>query len=248
MEGNELLRRAEDLLRRCRRSACVTSTCFLTPAQRVQLESWARQEPDCRLIFHGGRPECERTAGFFLPYDGEEEELDPAEYLRAMELTACFGSPGHRDYMGALLAMGVKREWIGDIWVRENQAWVFCMPSVLGCLVGIDKVGRYTVRAREIPLKEVPAPLRKTESLHFTVMSMRLDAVAAGMFRLSRSEAARQIAAGNLSLNYLPCLKADAPVKEGDILSLRHMGKGTVTGTGGSSRKGRLFVYAEIYK
>ena len=77
-------------------------------------------------------------------------------------------------------------------------------------------------------------------------MSMRLDAVTAGMFDLSRTEAAREIRLGNVSLNYEPTEKPDAQISAGDIISLRGAGKGSVTG--GTSRKGRLFVYAEILK
>ena len=58
----------------------------------------------------------------------------------------------------------------------------------------------------------------------------------------------KKIAEGRLSLNYAETLKCDAPVKAGDIISLRGLGKGEITGTGGSSRKGRLFVYGRIYK
>ena len=82
----------------------------------------------------------------------------------------------------------------------------------------------------------------------FSVQSLRLDAVVGGMFNLSRTEAARQISAGNVSINYQESLKTDFAVKENDIVSLRGAGKGRVTGTGGTSRKGRLFVYAEIYQ
>ena len=67
-------------------------------------------------------------------------------------------------------------------------------------------------------------------------------------YDISRTEAAKQIAAGNLSLNYAQCLKTDCTVKEGDIISLKGRGKGKISGTGGTSRKGRLFVYGEIYK
>ena len=77
-------------------------------------------------------------------------------------------------------------------------------------------------------------------------MSMRLDAVTAGMFNLSRTACARQITEGNVSLNYSVCMKTDAAVEEGDVISLRGHGKGTVSGLGGSSRKGRQFVEAEI--
>ena len=248
MEKHELLRRAEDLCRRCERSASLTATNFLTPAERFQLEQWAKSVPEARLFFSGGHPDCERTVGFFLPDYLEAEYLDLSEHLRALELSAAFGSPGHRDYMGALLGMGIGREWLGDIRVDGRQACVFCMPSVLRHLLGIEQVGRVSVKAEELPLAAVPAPRREVKELSFSVMSMRLDAVAAGLFHLSRTEAARLIEAGFLQLNYEECLKTDKPVREGDILSLRGAGKGKITGTGGTSRKGRLFVYAELYQ
>ena len=94
----------------------------------------------------------------------------------------------------------------------------------------------------------MPAGERRTEQRRFTVMSPRLDAVCAGMFRLSRTEAARQIEAGAVSLNYSECLKSDAQLAEGDVISLRGAGKGTLTEIGGNSRKGRLFVTVEVYQ
>ena len=248
MENDELLRRAEDLFSRCERRGILTMTGFLSPAERAQIEAWAKHRPGCAPRFSGGREGCERTAAFFLPYDKEWEELELGDYIRAVRYTAAFGEPGHRDYLGAALALGIRREWLGDIWVEGNRAVLFCLPSVQSALLDLDRVGRVSVRAEEIALAEVPEPQRQVKSLRFTVMSPRLDAVASGMFRLSRSETARQIAAGNLNLNYVQCLKADAPVKEGDVISLRHAGKGRVAAIGGESRKGRLFVDAEIYQ
>ncbi len=248
MENNELLRRAEDLRARCEKSGDLTMTGFLSPAERYKIECWARHAPDCRVVFSGGGADCERTAAFFLPYYMEEGDFDPTPYFRALKLTAHFGSPGHRDYMGAVLGMGVGRDWVGDITVAENTAWIFCLPSVEKHLLGIDKVGKFSVSAQSVEPSMVPQEKHQTESVSFSVMSMRLDAVAAGMFRLSRTESARQINAGNLSLNYEECLKIDSQVREGDIISLRGTGKGKITGTGGTSRKGRLFVYADIYK
>ena len=247
MEKTDLLKRGEDLARRCEQRGIVTNTGFLTPAERWALE----HDPDlrtCNMIFHGGYPDAERTIAFFLPDWMEADMLDPAGHIRALHLRAAFGAPGHRDYMGAILGMGVGREWVGDILVDGENAWVFCQPSVLRHLLSIEKVGRFGVKAEETALDAVPIPERRVEARSFTVMSPRLDALAAGMFRLSRTEAARQIEAGNLSLNYAECLKCDAPVSAGDILSLRGAGKGRVSEIGGSSRKGRIFVTAEVYK
>ena len=247
MENNELLKRARDLAERCERSGTVCVSGFLSPAEQHELQTRLGYIP-CGLVFHGGGENCERAAAFFLPDYMTEEMLDVSEYICAMKLKAYFGQPGHRDYMGALLGMGIGREWLGDIQVEGDTAYVFCMKSVLRHLLSIEKAGRYTVKASQVPLEEVPARKVETESLSFSVMSPRLDAVAAGLFHLSRTEAAKQIAAGNVSLNYSQCLKADCIVKEGDILSLKGKGKGSISGMGGTSRKGRLFVYGEIYK
>ena len=247
MENSELLKRARDLAERCERSGTVCVSGFLSPAEQHELQTRLGYIP-CGLVFHGGGDNCERAAAFFLPDYMTEDMLDLNEYLCAMKLKAYFGQPGHRDYMGALLGMGIGREWLGDIQVEGDTAYVFCMKSVLRHLLSIEKAGRYTVKASQVPLEEVPARKVETESLSFSVMSPRLDAVAAGLFHLSRTEAAKQIAAGNVSLNYSQCLKADCAVKEGDILSLKGKGKGSISGMGGTSRKGRLFVYGEIYK
>lgn len=247
MENSELLKRARDLAERCERSGTVCATGFLSPAEQYEIQSKLGFIP-CGLVFHGGGDNCERAAAFFLPDYMTEDMLDLSEYICAMKLKAYFGQPGHRDYMGALLGMGIGREWLGDIQVEGDTAYVFCMKSVLRHLLSIEKAGRYTVKASQVPLEEVPARKVETESLSFSVMSPRLDAVAAGLFHLSRTEAAKQIAAGNVSLNYGQCLKADCIVKEGDILSLKGKGKGSISGMGGTSRKGRLFVYGEIYK
>lgn len=247
MENSDLLRRAEDLYRRSEKNGILTATHFLTPAERLQLERWAKTQPGCRIFFSGGHPDCERTVAFFLPDYMEAEWLPLDEHIRVFELSAPFGSPGHRDYLGALLGMGISREHLGDIWVRDNTAIVFCLPGVERHLLSIDKVGHFTVRARSLLLPEVPKPDRRVKAKSFSVQSLRLDAVAAGLFDLSRTEAARQVEAGNITLNYELCDRCDAPVRPGDTLSLRGKGKGRITGLGGTSRKGRQFVEGEIY-
>ena len=247
MEKHELLKRGEDLARRCEQKNLLTHTGFLSPAERFALE----HDPALRLSrmsFFGGFPDAERTMAFFLPEYLEAEDPAVSENIRCIRLTAAFGEPGHRDYMGAVLGMGVGREWVGDILVDGQRAYIVCQPSVLRHLLSIEKVGRWGVKAEEIPLDEIPRRERQTEERRFTVSSPRLDAVCAGMFRLSRSEAARQIEAGAVSLNYDECLKGDAQLREGDVVSLRGAGKARLAEIGGSSRKGRLFVTAELYR
>ena len=245
----DLIRRAEDLSRRCEKQAAITSTGFLTPAEQAELTAWAARSPEVTLQLFGGQPGCERQAAFFLPSYFPPETLEPQQELRALCITSAFGTPGHRDYLGALLGLGVKREWLGDIRIHGQQAYVFCLPSVERYVLdNLTHVGRCGVRTAAVALEAVPLPEWKVKPVQFTVQSMRLDAIVGGIFGLSRGAAAEHIRAGSVSLNYLPCLKPDAPVKPGDVLSLRGRGKGSVLELGGSTRKGRQFVRAELWQ
>lgn len=248
MEHEALFKRIDDLFRRCERANVLTSTVFLTPAEQAAADAYAKRLPGCRLLFSGGQEDCERKAAFFLPDYMEVEDFDPAGEISALRIDAYCGAPTHRDYLGALLALGVRREWIGDLRVTGQGAWVFCLPSVAEQLVGLERAGRVSVKAAVIPLSEVPAPERKRREVHFTVQSPRFDAVLAETFRLSRTQTVKLIAAGAASLNHLPCMKNDAPVSEGDVFSLRGKGKATLAEVGGQSRKGRLFLTVEVWE
>jgi len=245
----ELIRRAEDLARRCEKTASVTSTVFLTPARSYELGTWARHAADCTVLLRGGHPDAERKVAFFLPDWMDAEGFDEDGQICALECVARFGSPGHRDYLGAVMGLGIGREWLGDILIDGETAWLFCLPSVKQhLLLNLDKVGRWGVKVREVPLADVPRQERRMQEETFSVKSPRLDAVCAGMFHLSRTAAAEAIAQGLVTLNYAVCLKCDIGIKAGDTLSLRGKGKGVVLDAGGVlSRKGRLFVKTGLF-
>ena len=117
-----LEKRIEELSARCERQSVVTATGFLTMAEQMEIAAWAKRLSDVTLHMDGGDEACERKCAFFLPYWMEETDFDPAEFIHAVKATAFFGTPTHRDYMGAALALGIRREWIGDFRVVEDAA------------------------------------------------------------------------------------------------------------------------------
>ena len=243
----ELIKRAEDLCGRCERRSVVTHSLFLTPAEQYAIKTAFANRADARLVFSGGVPGTDRCVAFFLPDwygDGDPAE----ECIRAVKVTTGFGQPGHRDYLGAVLAVGLSREWIGDIIIDAQTAYILCLDSVMDSIVlDLDHVGRFGVKREEVPLSEVPAPVIKKKEVTFTVQSPRLDTVTGAMFGISRTAAARYISEGLVSLNYSECTDTDAQVSPGDTISLRGKGKGVLSSEGGISRKGRTFYTAEIY-
>jgi len=247
MRDFDLTRRADDLHRRSFDQQIVTHTGFLTPAEQYTLAGLPHLRP--ALAFHGGAEEAERRVAFFLPEYLTSEQFDPAEYLTAFYLRCRFAEPGHRDVLGSLLALGIERWSLGDIYTHGEAAWFFCLPTVAAHIEReLTKIGRNGVAVQEIPLAQVPVPEREVETITFSVSTLRLDSILAGTFGLSRSHAAADVAAGLVQLNYTTCLKPAAGVEPGDVFSLRGSGKATLRDLGGHSRKGRLFVQVEKYR
>lgn len=142
MMNEELLKRAGDLAARCARTGSVTATTFLTPTEQYALRSF-RPRADCAVIFHGGVPGAERACAFFLPDWMEAADFDPGETLRCVRVTAHFSAPGHRDYLGALPAMGVR---VGD----ASLNYVECLrPDAEvrpGDIIGLRRYGKAAVQ------------------------------------------------------------------------------------------------------
>ena len=234
----------------CETRGYATSTRFLSMSERALCTEAVHQAGATgHALFWGGYEDAERGIYLFYPdyMDEESARLSaPLALLRAHKSRS--DTLTHRDYLGAILGLGIRREWVGDILVQAHGAFVFCLPSVEPELRTLEQVGRAGVKAAAVPLSAVPVPERRVRPVTFTVQSARLDAVVSGMFRLSRTSAAAQIRAGAVHLNYAECLRPDAPVAPGDVLSLRGAGKGVVTEVGGVSRKGRQFVTAELWQ
>jgi len=246
MQNIELERRTEELWRRSVDRSIVTHTNFLTPAEQYTLEHLPYLRP--ALYLWGGFPDAERRMAFFLPDYLTPDDFDPEDYLTAFHIRCRFGAIGHRDVLGSLLGLGLERWSIGDIHVSGEEAWFFCLPSVAGLIsMELTRIGRHGAHVREISLDQVTLPEGHREEIHFTVSSLRLDAVLAGVFHLSRGTAAELIESGAVQLNYTVCEKISAPVEPGDVFSLRGYGKAWLREIGGKSRKDRIHLVVERY-
>ena len=238
-EDQLFVRHVWDLLARCRNRNIPQYSAFLTPHQRsLVLESF----PEGGYAFFGGYEEAERVVFAALP-----DYLAPEETSHFPVACAQISYPGqyrlsHRDFLGAILALGLERETLGDILVEEGRAVVFLQPHVLPILLQeLVKVGSVGVHAEAGAPEEI-AVKRQEVSLSGTVSSPRLDSVLALFLRISREKVKELIAGGSVMVNHREERRADCLLKEQDILSVRGFGRGRVESVGGQSRKGRIFI------
>lgn len=244
---SELIRRILDLQERADKTYTVTHTAFLTPAEQYEIEKWSLYS-GIKGFWEGGYPDAERKIAFYTPNSDSVKDIDISQYISCVKIKAGFGTPSHRDYLGSIMGLGLRREWIGDIIIDGNTAYVFCLsPSQLTLINDLDHVSRYGVKCELIDPASVSVPEKNIKRITFTVQSRRFDAVLGCIFGISRSKAVKLIASGSAFLNYSECLNNDSFVSDGDVISVRGYGKARLIEESGQSRKGRLFLVAERY-
>ena len=202
-------------------------------------------------LFWGGWEGAERKLCAFPPDWMEAEAFQTGEECPITAVTVSVppdAKPTHRDYLGAILGLGLTREKIGDLLVGEGLCQVLLLREVAHVLLTqLDQVGRARVRVTPCSLGALQPPEQKTKTIRDTVATLRLDAVAATGFSLSRSRMSALIASKKLTLNGRECDKSDHTVEEGDVLTCRGLGKCVLREVAGTSKKGRIMIVVERY-
>ena len=98
------------------------------------------------------------------------------------------------------------------------------------------------LHVEQLPIDQIRVPEQKVKAVRDTVSSLRLDGVVSSGFSISRGKAADYIAAGKCELNYAPCMKGDKQAAEGDVITIRGLGKIRLETIGGSTKKGRIAI------
>lgn len=219
---------------------------FLDMHEQSVLEETRFSSP---VFLWGGYKEAERRIACFGFTETPEIDALPAQWICIAPAAQKFADAlTHRDFLGALLSLGLRREMIGDIVVTENCGYVFCIRTVVSCILSeLSRVKHTTVRCSAVealPPDAVCAP----EYSEVVVAGTRLDALCAAVFRLSRADAQKRIAAGRVFVNSREITKSDFSPTEGDIISVRGLGRFVFDGVARETKKGKLRVEIGIYK
>ena len=155
--------------------------------------------------------------------------------------------PTHRDFLGSLMALDIKREMVGDILVSNGRCVVFVMNSVLGVVSDISKIGKFGVKIT-YDFSEKDIPQQEFEKITATVQSLRLDSVLSNAIKTSREKTQELIRAKGVVLNHVEVFDPSLKIEEGDVFSVKGFGKFVLREIGGFSKKDRTFITIEKFK
>ncbi len=250
MERDELfLRKMEETADAAYQKGIVSFTDFLDLYEIHRMHSVNWREHGVSLCLSGGYEAAERQMAAFLPDALSYEWEFPFSCVKVFAAAPKFaGEMTHRDYLGAVLGLGIDRRVLGDILVGEKQAFIFCKNTMVSYLQKeLTSVGKTAVHACicENP-QEIPAPAE--EEITGSVASLRLDAVIALAFRSSRSSMLPLIQEGRVFVNGRLAASNGTAVEAGDIISVRGHGKFRFDDLISKTKKGRCMVRLYRYR
>ena len=240
-ESKIILSRLTDLAEKRDRQNCCVFSKFLTPAEQQKVCGFK----DAALW--GGFADAERKVAAFYPYYMEENEI--FWELKAVKAVTGDGKTySHRDYLGSLLGLGIKREVLGDILINENTAYIICLENMADYIArNFTAVAHSGVKTEIADIDEDILPPKKYEEITGSVSAPRLDSITAVAAGKSRSAAAELVNAGAVRVNFTENTSTSYVVKENDVLSVRGYGKFVYDGVSHISKKGRNIIKLRKY-
>lgn len=235
----------------------IEHTSFLDGYQRKILEEILNKLHYKNYIFYGGYEEAERKILILYPQKLEKYIKSNLNKVFNTVVTVLNiklpnelkGKYKHRDYLGGILKLGVKREKIGDILVTEDGADIIINKDIEKFLLNEIKIltrfAKSEIRIKSVEeLKNVEI---KTEKLEIVVMQERLDSVVAEILKCSRTNANKIIEDERVFINYENIVKSAKVLKQGDLLTIRGKGRFKIGEIINNTRKGKLVIEIEKY-
>lgn len=239
-----------DKILQCQENYVAVHTGFLDLHQQSLAQNIIKREIKKRgikALFYGAYEEAIRRILFFFPDYVEKDScgefensfgvLEVSKIDKKISLT-------HRDYLGAFTGLGLKREMLGDILVREEGADLIALKEIIPILLKeYHSVGKSSVRVREKPLQELIFSENVMIRERGSVSSLRLDNVLSEIFHLSRAQAQEWIQKGNVYVNYVEKRKNESPVQDGDMIVIRGKGKRKIDKIEAVNKKNKFPIY-----
>ncbi len=245
-EENIFVKKINHILESSQGIGTVKFTLFMDLRQQQLFMAQANKFPNLNVNLSSGYDgDSERKIAVLYPDDINYQEINfPITVLR----TKLYSSDiSHKDFLGAAMSLKIDRDYMGDILLEENQAFIICHKNV----ADIIKDELISVKHSNVRFENFDELLHYTKTYsnirHSTVASLRLDSVVASVLNKSRSEAVKLIKQGNVKVNQMEISYNDFEIFDNDIISIRYNGKYKIFCDGAKSRKDRIFINIAKY-
>lgn len=234
----------------------VGHTDFLDMRQRQLLERVMLELKISNYVATGGYKTAERTVLVIYPEKLEEIiKNDQFDYNTIFEVVRINlpnelkGMYSHRDYLGAIIKIGMKREKVGDIITSKDGADLIVLKEsekyIISGLKELTRFSKAIFQSWGIEKLNIEEP--KTQLIDIIIPSMRIDSIVSEIIRTSRAKAVTIIKEERVFINHELVTKGAKEVKENDMITVRGKGRFKIGKIINNTRKGNLVLEVEKY-
>ena len=240
---DHLLRsRVDDTVHQCDKHYAPCFLGFLDLREQALVKQYLTHTQH-QYAFFGGYDDAERCLLGIYPDYFDVADIQPPLTAVAFRYRSV-AQLSHRDFLGTLLSLGIRRDKIGDILCGMGLTVVYLRDEISAYVCEqIDRVGGEGVSSiigytGELPLNKAYKPIQDT------IASPRLDSVVKVLTRFSREKAADMIRLGDVSIDHLPVESVSATITAPCTISIRGVGRFLIDSVGPPTKKGRLVLTA----
>lgn len=224
-------------------------TDFLNPREAEIIRMLIGKGGDVLVSFFGGADHAERKRAIFYPeyYTPDEEDYEIAFYQ--LSYPSKFTTIDHRQVLGTLMSLGLKREMYGDIWI-EGETVQFAVAKTISAYVeaNLSKIGNAGVKCEPISSERIIAVKETWKETAITSSSLRLDNVVANAVSFSRQKSQMLIGQGRVKVNHRQIESVSYELKQEDIISIRGTGRIKVLAIDGKTKKDKWKIVIGLQK
>ena len=249
-----LISKVMDKIRFCSSKNKIQSTDFLDLTEQKIVENFLKSQKIINYSFVGGFDNAERKLLLIYPEKLKDlsDRINLDEFLNIIRMTApndLQEKYNHRNYLGALIKLGIERTKIGDIIVDDDGADIIVLPEMTKFLTSnLCSLKRFNkFKIEQIKLKDLKKQEIRTEIKKITVSSMRLDNIVSELARCSRTKANEMLTQERVLINHEVFTKSSKEVKQNDTITIRGKGRFIIKDIVGNTKKGRIFLEIEKF-
>jgi RNA-binding protein YlmH len=224
-------------------------TDFLDPRKQYILQAIIGKNSEIKLSLFPEGGSIERKRGILYPDYFTPSESDYAVTLFEVKYPAKFVNLEHRQILGSLMSIGLKREKFGDIIMNGDRIQMVTAAEIDDFVeMNFKEVGRSKVSLERVPFEDMLSSSEEWRETVTTASSLRLDVILSSLYNISRQKVQTLISGGAVKVNWRVIETSSFEVAEGDVFSMRGYGRSKLVSIEGKTKKDKFRISAGILK
>ena len=178
-----------------------------------------------------------------------ENFFDFPHKLLKISIASKFKEYKHKDFLGSLMGLNIKRELMGDL-ILENGAGYIPVSNKIADIISneLTQIGKAPCTVEIVDLKEIKnLPKYKYDDKLITVSSKRLDNIVCAITNISRNKVIEPIEKGKILVDYTKETDKSKLLEVGSLITIKGFGKYKLFSEKGETKKGKERLLIKKY-